>query len=389
MGKHGQKRRGKKARQASSGGGRGRSPVSEEEAALPPDPAEEARARRRPRWLQASMLSPAGGPPPGDDDGAVLQVALAVAQGRPPHQLAALLAEVTSVDAVLLGRGTGPADLVAVGEHRNTLKAPDSALQPLLTPDLLADAFGSSSPIVLPDVSRDPRIPPVQSSRTGSLVVVALSGPTGPCGLLALGRREVGAIYERDVARAARLGAELGWDLVQSASLLAGFTDPGTGLLSRQGVLAWAFRELERARRRERPLSAVLVRPSGLDGSRPAADAQLLQDLAHRAERASRAAELVARFDRRTLLLLLEADADAAEEACERLLRDLGPSPESEHTPATLTAGLAEAGPAEEPGAWLGRALQALEGALEAGGARIGRSVTEESALAPAPVPSL
>jgi GGDEF domain-containing protein len=365
MGRNAQKRRAKRAREAMRKG-RGDGPDG-----TPERLEDEAPAEARPLWLRGNLQ--VDEPLVGDEHADVLTLAARCAAAAPPHAIAEAVADICGADAVLIAEADDEGAAV-LGRFRRARPAGDSGLLPLLTAELLGDVMGAGAPILIRDVPRDPRTPDVMpSERNGSLLVAALSERgQSPWGVLAVGRREVGALFERDVEIVARLAHHLGADLAQARALHVGMTDPVTGLLSRAGLLLSLDRQLERARRRERPLSALVVR---LDDDGPP-DAERVKALAERLAANVRTAELSGRLLGGEIVLLLEADVDEAEAAAKRVFRDVTEEPLA-GAPATLSGGVACADP-EEPGlALLSRARAALKASLDAGGATIARHTTE------------
>jgi diguanylate cyclase (GGDEF)-like protein len=367
MGRNAQKRRAKRAREAMH---RGRGEPVE---GSPDRLEDEAPTEARPLWLKGNLQ--VDEPLAGDEHADVLALAARCAAAAPPHAIAHAVADICGADAVLIAE-VDDEEPTVLGRFRRARPAGDSGLLPLLTPELLGDVLAAGAPILIRDVPRDPRTPDVMpSERNGSLLAVALTERgQAPWGVLAIGRREVGALFERDVEIVANLAHHLGADLAQARALHEGMTDPVTGLLSRAGLLLSLDRQLERARRRERPLSALVLR---LDDPGPQ-NAERVKALAERLADNVRTAELSGRLLGGEIVLLLEADLDEAEAAAKRVFRDVTEAPLAGAS-ATLSGGVACAAPEEAGLALLARARAALKASVDAGGATIARHEPELS----------
>jgi diguanylate cyclase (GGDEF)-like protein len=359
-----------------------------------------------PLWLRSTIVSlaPAGS---AHLDASFLDLSLAAARGATLDELAHHLARKLPAEEILLsfdgdmlrpmrmsvdeqprgraGRAAkGPRDL-SRGLAKRSGQEAVPGIEMLVTDELVA----GDVPVVVDNVASDPRLPLAMGARArvGSLVAVPFVFDGVRLGFLAAARREVAAFPKRDVDVLTALALHLAQDLAQAHALRLAWTDPLTGMLSRQALVVLLEREVERARRNGTPLSVVLV---DIDGLRTVNEAHgrsggdaVLVEIAARAVQAARGAEVVGRIGSDKFLMLLDGPAEHVEDAVRRLLGDILDAPvRIGHVALDVRAslGVAALAPHEDTASLLSRAEHALAEAKGGGGGTVAfsRPLTED-----------
>jgi diguanylate cyclase (GGDEF)-like protein len=347
--------------------------------------------------------------PPGTAhvDGSFLDLSLAAARGASLDEMAHHLARKLPAEEVLLTfegdllrptrisvdeQAKGRAGRAAKGPRhltRGLAKRSGQEAVPGIELLVTAEMVVGDDPLVVDNVASDTRLPLAMGARArvGSLVVVPLVFDGVRQGLLAAARREVAAFPKRDVDVLVALAMHLAQDLVQAHALRLAWTDPLTGMLSRQALVVLLEREVERARRNGDSLSVVLIDIDGLRAvnethGRSGGDAVLVE-VAGRATRAARGAEVVGRIGSDKFLLLIDGPFEQVEDAVRRLLSDILAVPiHLGHAAVDVRAslGVALLGPHEDTASLMSRGEQALSQAKAAGGGTVAFSqpMTEE-----------
>lgn len=333
--------------------------------------------RRGPLWLRATIASPTGARPTDP----MLDLALAIARGATVEELARSVAQQLPAEEVLLELDVGgplPALDAArggVSPVRGLAKREGQENVPGIEALIQRDAL-NGGPLVVENAASDPRLPLAMGARgrVGSLVAMPLVVDEVAIGVLAAARREVAGFPRRDVDVFTAMGDLIALDLVQARAMRAALTDRLTGALSRQAVLVLIERALERARRSDAPLAALLLDVDGLrelnERHGRAFGDRCLGSVAQGLARAVRGAELFGRVGADRFLVVFEAAEEALDAAARRVLSDaLGESLSIDGATVALTAscGAAVLAPQEDTLSFLHRLDGALASAKGAG----------------------
>jgi diguanylate cyclase (GGDEF)-like protein len=223
-----------------------------------------------------------------------------------------------------------------------------------LTDSVYLEAQQTGLPIALLDAQAEPRFKNWGDTKSvRSFLGVPLLSESRLLGGISVGRFEIRP-FQADEILLARVFSNQAAVAIQNALLHSreqqlAITDPLTGLYNRRGFFELARHEVERMRRFNRPLSAMMIDVDHFKNvndryGHPVGDVVLFE-LAQRLRKEMREADLLCRYGGEEFLVLLpESDAEGAVGAAERILSVIRHEPicTGEHAVAiTVSIGVA------------------------------------------------